>query len=46
MTTNNDNKLDKTPDILVDSPLLDSQLLKLKIEHEPKKFGFLFLGRF
>ncbi len=31
-------QLDKTPDILVESPLLDSQLLKLKIEKDPVAF--------
>ena len=46
MTIHRDEKLNKTPDILVESPLLDSQLLKLKIDQDPKKFGFLFLGRF
>ena len=31
-------QLDKTPDILVESPFLDSQLLKLKIEKDPVAF--------
>ncbi len=31
-------QLDDTPDILVESPLLDSQLLKLEIEKDPKQF--------
>jgi len=31
-------QLDKTPDILVESPLLDSQRLKLEIEKDPVKF--------
>ena len=31
-------QLDKTPDILVESPLLDSQRLKLKIEKDPVAF--------
>ena len=31
-------QLDKTPDILVESPLLDSQRLKLEIEKDPIAF--------
>ena len=35
MTIERDKLLNQTPDILVVSPLLDSQLLKLKIEKDP-----------
>ena len=31
MAINKDKKINDSPDILIDSPLLDSQLLKLKI---------------
>ena len=32
MTINKNKEINDSPDILIDSPLLDSQLLKLKIE--------------
>ena len=35
MAINKDKKFNDSPDILIDSPLLDSQLLKLKIEQAP-----------
>tara|TARA_A100001391_G_scaffold56843_1_gene34739 strand:+ start:772 stop:1011 length:240 start_codon:yes stop_codon:yes gene_type:complete len=38
MTIERDKLLNQTPDILVESPLLDSQLLKLKIEKDPIAF--------
>ena len=38
MTIERDKLLNQTPDILVVSPLLDSQLLKLKIEKDPVAF--------
>lgn len=38
MTIERDKLLGKTPDILVESPFLDSQLLKLKIEKDPVAF--------
>jgi|TARA_Y100000401_G_scaffold8465_1_gene5729 hypothetical protein len=38
MTIKRDKLLNQTPDILVESPLLDSQLLKLKIEKDPIAF--------
>jgi hypothetical protein len=38
MTIKRDKLLNQTPDILVESPLLDSQLLKLKIEKDPVAF--------
>lgn len=38
MTIKRDKLLNQTPDILVVSPLLDSQLLKLKIEKDPVAF--------
>ena len=38
MTIERDKLLKQTPDILVVSPLLDSQLLKLKIEKDPVAF--------
>ncbi len=36
MTINKD--INNSPDILIDSPLLDSQLLKLKIQQAPHVF--------
>ena len=38
MTIKRDKLLNQTPDILVVSPLLDSQRLKLKIEKDPVAF--------
>ena len=38
MTIKRDKLLNQTPDILVESPFLDSQLLKLKIEKDPVDF--------
>ena len=38
MTIERDKLLNQTPDILVESPFLDSQLLKLKIEKDPVAF--------
>jgi|TARA_R100000479_G_scaffold146927_1_gene82383 hypothetical protein len=38
MTIKRDKLLNQTPDILVESPLLDSQLLKLEIEKDPVAF--------
>ena len=38
MTIERDKLLNQTPDILVVSPFLDSQLLKLKIEKDPVAF--------
>ena len=38
MTIKRDKLLNQTPDILVESPLLDSQRLKLKIEKDPVAF--------
>ena len=38
MTIERDKLLDKTPDILVGSHLLDSQLIKLRIEKDPRAF--------
>ena len=38
MTIERDKLLKQTPDILVVSPFLDSQLLKLKIEKDPVAF--------
>lgn len=38
MTIERDKLLDDTPDILVESPLLDSQRLKLEIEKDPNQF--------
>ena len=38
MTIKRDKLLNQTPDILVESPFLDSQLLKLKIEKAPVAF--------
>ena len=38
MTIKRDKLLNQTPDILVVSPLLDSQLLKLEIEKDPVAF--------
>ena len=38
MTIKRDKLLNQTPDILVESPFLDSQLLKLKIEKDPVAF--------
>mgnify|MGYP001223321053 FL=1 len=35
MTINKNKEINDSPDILIDSPLLDSQLLKLKIEQAP-----------
>ena len=35
MAINKDKRINDSPDILIDSPLLDSQLLKLKIEQAP-----------
>ena len=46
MTINKNKEINDSPDILIDSPLLDSQLLKLKIEQDPKRFRFFFLGHF
>ena len=38
MAINKDKKFNDSPDILIDSPLLDSQLLKLKIQQTPHVF--------
>ena len=38
MTIKRDKLLNQTPYILVESPFLDSQLLKLKIEKDPVAF--------
>jgi len=38
MTIKRDKLLNQTPDILVESPLLDSQRLKLEIEKDPVAF--------
>ena len=38
MTINKNKEINDSPDILIDSPLLDSQLLKLKVQQTPHVF--------